>query len=236
MQNLEYQMFIKEYGRILNMPNNFISISDNNGVLYLKANENHTILEINCTDEKINYNGYIQIIIDNNIGFIDYTQSFLEFGFPDYITGLSKYFDLNATIEICGDNKYQLTIGGSNVPGINFISNSSLDNYFKDIDLYMTDINLRRSNGASSLEKLTWFFTSLNYMQVVGKRKINQIKPYELNIYSMNIDEKTCQKLKEELSDIIVIVDCINFHDCHFEDNAFNDFQNLFMGAKFYKM
>ena len=233
MENLGFQLFCKEYGRIVNVENKYLDVSIENDTIILRSKTANGALRIACKNEDESYDGKVEVRLDNN-QFHDYNESMIEFGFPECLSGIAKYFNLKCKIEICADNVYILTIGGPDMDGMNLITSTTMDNYFKDVDMYMTDINLRKSNVVSSVEKLRWYFSSLNYMQVVGKSKINKIKPYNLVVSSMIINKKTMDAVHEEISEPIVILDTIEFRDCELENDGL-EFCEIARGVKILK-
>lgn len=237
MSSIEYDLFREDYKNTYLSPNPYMMITDNGNALVVKAIEPHKgTMVINCVSDQPRIDGEVEIVFDNNHGFIDYTQSFKDFGFPEFLDGLTKFFNIKAKIEIMPDNMYLLTIGGDNLEdSYSLLCTASLDNYFKDIDLYMTDINLRRSNVVSNLEKLSWYTVSVNYMQTAAKSKLSKIKPYNLTIIGIQFDNAKVNQIMTNLNDVIFLIDTVTLNDCSFAtDEVKNTFMNIFRGAKFY--
>lgn len=236
MNSIEYDLFREDYKNTYLSPNPYLTITDNGRSLIVKAIPPHKgVMTIDCTSDQPIIDGEVGITFDNH-SFIDYTQTFKDFGFPGFLDGLTKFFNIKAKIEIMPDNIYLLTIGGDKLEdSYSLLCTSSLDNYFKDIDLYMTDINLRRSNVVSNLEKLSWYATSVNYMQTAGKSKLNKIKPYNLTIIGIQFDNARVNQIAANLSDAIFLVDTVTLNDCSFATDEVREiFMNLFRGTKFY--
>lgn len=195
-----------------------------NYVINIKNND--SFLKIDCTKkDAVKIDGILKINM-NNVVFVDFEENLFNTGLLPKAMKAMQYFNLSCTIEIMSD-KYIICIGSEeDVKGRLLNPTTPIEKYFKNTDIYMTDINIKRAN-INNKAKFNWLVKSLYYMQATTRDSKYQ---YDIEMHDFDITQQMVKIAKVESNyEKIYIVPVMKLTNINFDTKETeNEFKEIF--------